>query len=112
MSARPIHVPLADVADACGVTAYDLINKHWPTEWAVPRDFRLVPRSSTVLVVESSLPQLAKELKAAGLTEAAERLLGWVAEFATPEPHEDFVARHTAKTAEPQGLWFRKGQYE
>jgi hypothetical protein len=105
------YLPLADIAVACGVSAYQLINHFWPEDWAVPRDFRLLPRSSTILVAEASLPQLVTALYEAGLVDAAARLEAWRRDAAAMEPHENFMARHTARAAEPKEFWFREGQY-
>jgi hypothetical protein len=107
-----VYVPLADIAAACGIKAYTLQTKHLPAHWAVPRDYRLLPPHYTCLVSEAALPDLVQELRSAGLTEAAERLDQWRAEIATPESHEDFTARHSATPREPDGLWFKEGQYE
>lgn len=103
-----VYVPLADVAAACGVSAYDLQRRYWPDDWGVPRDWRFVPQSSTVIVAEKSLPQLVAALKAAGLTAEANKLDAWRAQIATPESHEDFVARHTDR----KRPWFKEGQYQ
>lgn len=112
MNAAPIHVPLADVAKACGVSEHALLTRHWPAHWGVPHHWRMVPRTSTVLVNELFLPELAHELDEAGLGDAARKLLAWYGEIATPESHADFVARHTSTPAEPEQPWFKKGQFE
>lgn len=109
MSERRTYIPLADVAAACGVSAWDLEQKHWPDHWAVPRDFQLLPPRYVCLVAEESLSDLISELREAGLTDAAARLAHWRVEIAPMESHEEFMARHSAT---PRGLWFREGQYE
>lgn len=109
MSTGRNYIPLVDVAAACGVSAWELEHKHWPAHWAVPRDFRLLPPRYVCLLAESSIPDLISELRAAGLSEAAERLAAWRVEIAPMESHEEFMARHAAN---PRGLWFREGQYE
>lgn len=106
-----IYVPLADVSAACGVSAHALLTRYWPEDWAVPRDWRMMPRSSVVLVAEAALPALGAELRRAGLAAEAERLGVWCAELATPEPHEDFMARHHAPTREAREPWWKKGQF-
>lgn len=108
---EPIFVPLADIAAACGVSSHALLNRHWPAHWAVPRDWRMIPHSSTVIVHERALPDLVKELAEAGLNEAAAALEKWRLEIAPPESHAEFVARHTHAPA-PAGPWYQKGQFE
>ncbi len=109
---RPIYVPLADVAQACGIAGYTLQTRHMPSDWAVPRDYTLLPPRYTCLIAERSLPQLVDQLRRDGEAEAAVRLEAWRAEIATPETHEDFTARHSATPREPKAPWFREGQYE
>lgn len=108
----PIYVPLGDVATACGVSAYDLQRHYWPDDWGVPRDWRFVPQSSTVIVAERSLPALVAALNDAGLTEQAKKLDAWRAQIATQESHEEFTARHSATPREPDEPWWKKGQFQ
>ena len=105
---RPIYVPLADVAAAAGVTHYQLTSKYWPEAWACPRDFRLLPRSSTVLVNEASVPAMAACLREAGCVAEAERVMAWLREIEANFAGEDFLAAQTASGRAP---WFQRGQY-
>lgn len=112
MSERRIYLPLADIAAACGLDEYKLQTKHWPDDWAVPRDFQLLPPRYVCLVAEGSLPALAQRLKDDGQLAAAERLVAWCTVIAPMESHEEFTARHSATPREPKAPWFREGQYE
>lgn len=108
----PVYVPLANIAGACGITEHVLLTQHWPAHWGVPKDWQMVPRSSTVIVNERALPDLVAALREAKLDEAAARLDTWRAEIGAPEPHEDFMARHSAPPRKPAEPWFKQGQFE
>ncbi len=105
---RPF-VPLADVAAACGLSAYKLQTALLPAHWATPRDFKLLPPRYTCLIAEASLPELVAHLEQEGFPAAAARLDAWRTEIVTPESHEQFAARHGAGRREQP--WFKSGQY-
>lgn len=107
MSSQPC-LPLADLAEAAGVSHYRLTSKFWPAEWACPRDFRFVSRSSTVLVAVEAVPALVASLREGGEAVAAERLLLWLLDVKANFAAEDYVARASVPA---QKLWFREGQF-
>jgi len=108
---RTIYVPLADVAAACGVSAYRLQNRLLPAHWATPRDYLLLPPRYTCLLAEASLPELVDALRAEGLPAEAARLEEWRAAIATGESHEEFSARHAASGRGAGVPWWQKGQF-
>jgi hypothetical protein len=110
MSGR-IYVPLADVAAAAGMSTYVLQTRFLPADWAVPRDFRLLPPHYTCLVAEASLPAMIAELRAGGLEAEARRVEEWCASIATEESTDEFLARHAATPTAPANAWWQKGQY-
>ena len=107
MSAAPC-LPLADLAEAAGVSHYRLTSKFWPSDWACPRDFRFVSRSSTVLVAVEAVPALVTSLREGGEEVAAGRLQLWLLDVKANFAAEDHVARPVPPT---KPLWYREGQF-
>lgn len=106
-----IYVPLADVAAACGIPGYKILTRHLPEDWAVPRDYRLLPPRYSCLIAEASLPQLVAQLRQDGCADAATALEQWRTTIATEESHQDFTARHSAPPREASEPWWKKGQF-
>ncbi len=77
-----VYVPLADVSGACGLSEYKLLTHFWPAHWAVPRDWRMIPGRSVVLVAERALPDLVAALTEAGRVVEAKQLARWSMEIA------------------------------
>lgn len=106
-----IYVPLADCAAACGLSTYVLLGRYWPESFAVPRDWRMLPRSSTVLIAERSLPQLVAHLRAAGLDDEAARLEAWRVELVEPAPMGIIHGSAAGKSSAVEEPWWKRGQF-
>ena len=63
------YVYAADVAQACGLSVYQLDTAFRPDDWALPRDFTL--RSGRLLLAIASLHRLADCIQARGAVDAA-----------------------------------------
>lgn len=74
-----VYVPLAYIAQACGVSEHELHHRHRPLSWGVPGHWRL--RGGVTLYAEDALPELINALFDAGLGMEATRLRAWLHQF-------------------------------
>jgi hypothetical protein len=83
---RP-DVPLSDIARACGISGYSLLNSYRPDDWCTPRDF--IWRGTVCYYALASLPRLADHLESQGATDAALLLRKWATTQLERQRHTD-----------------------